>query len=154
MITPKLIISGGQTGADQAGLRAAYKLEIPTAGFCPERCWTEEGPRPDLMALYRLIEVEGRYDYEPRTRRNVEYAQATVIFGKRSRGSNLTERLCKEYGRPMLWIRLAVPLEPFAKLRLWLARYQPNTLNIAGNRESVNPGIGALVEWYLVNALR
>ena len=36
MTTPiTRIISGGQTGADRAGLAAAYELGIETGGHCP-----------------------------------------------------------------------------------------------------------------------
>ena len=50
------IISGGQTGADQAGLAVAKRLGIPTGGFVPKGFLTEAGPRPDLAAEYGLEE--------------------------------------------------------------------------------------------------
>jgi Circularly permutated YpsA SLOG family len=52
------VISGGQTGADQAGLAAAKLLGIPTGG-CMRRGWlTEDGSRSDLAAAYGLPEAE------------------------------------------------------------------------------------------------
>jgi hypothetical protein len=51
------IISGGQTGADQAGLEAAERLGIPTGGFMPKGFHTETGPRPVLAARYGLVET-------------------------------------------------------------------------------------------------
>jgi hypothetical protein len=45
------IISGGQTGADQAGWRAARACGVPTGGFMPLGFLTEGGPRPEFAAL-------------------------------------------------------------------------------------------------------
>lgn len=153
MIT--LLISGGQTGADQGGLRAAKKLGIKTSGTAPKHYTTEVGPAPWLFTEFKLFEDDNEYDYAPRTRKNVEDSDATVIFGKRSRGSNLTERLCKELGKPMLWIQYPDERVQMAetKFRLWLARTNPTILNVAGNRESVSPGIGRAVELFLTRAL-
>ena len=39
----KKIISGGQSGADLAGLKAAIKLGIETGGFIPKNYRTENG---------------------------------------------------------------------------------------------------------------
>lgn len=150
MIT--LIISGGQTGADQAGLIAARARGIATGGWAPNGWRTEQGPFPELRTVYGLMEHETEHDYAPRTQANVDMADATVIFGKRSRGSNLTERLCQLSGKPYIWIDKA-GLVNQTKLRLWLIRTQPKTLNVAGNRESMNPGIGSWVRFMLLNIL-
>ena len=40
------VISGGQTGADQAGLRAAQACGIPTGDQAPRGWLTEAGPAP------------------------------------------------------------------------------------------------------------
>lgn len=157
----RTITSGCQTGADQAGLRAARALEIDTTGYVTRGCRTEDGPRPDLRDLYNLIELES-YDYKERTRRNVAMADGTVIFGKRSIGSNTTEELCRIMGKPCCWVYLpkehrtptirvhAIP----ASFRLWLALHKVQVLNVAGNRESRNPGIGKLTEQFLMEALK
>ena len=49
------VICGGQTGADQARLRAARAAGIPTGGFAPNGRLTEDGPAPGL-AEYGLTE--------------------------------------------------------------------------------------------------
>ena len=49
------IISGGQTGADQAALDVAIKLGIPHGGWIPRGRLTENGP---LDAKYQLQEME------------------------------------------------------------------------------------------------
>ena len=42
------VISGGQTGVDQAALRAARSCGIPTGGWAPRGWLTEDGPAPWL----------------------------------------------------------------------------------------------------------
>jgi Circularly permutated YpsA SLOG family len=44
----ELVISGGQTGADQAGLRAARASGIRCGGMAPKGWLTEAGPAPWL----------------------------------------------------------------------------------------------------------
>lgn len=40
----KKIISGGQTGADRAGLDIAMELNIHVGGWCPKGRKSEDGP--------------------------------------------------------------------------------------------------------------
>lgn len=155
---PKIIISGGQTGTDLGALRAAKALGIQTMGYAPKGWATECGPNPDLGTLYNLTEHETSYDYAPRTKANVDMADATLIIGRRSRGSNLTERLALGSGKPMLWLNFTPELlnrsvMPRAKLLIWLSYNQPTILNVAGNRESVNPGIESAVKHFLYRVL-
>ena len=61
------IISGGQTGADQAALDAAIALGIPHGGWIPKGRLTEAGPLPEK---YNLAEMPTK-DYLKRTKHNV-----------------------------------------------------------------------------------
>jgi hypothetical protein len=61
-IRAEKVISGGQTGADQGGLRAAKAAGIPTGGWAP-RGWLVESPHghrdiaaPWLGPVFRLVE--------------------------------------------------------------------------------------------------
>jgi Circularly permutated YpsA SLOG family len=47
-----LVISGRQTGADQAGWRAAQACDIPTGGWMPLHFMTENGAESSLGRLY------------------------------------------------------------------------------------------------------
>lgn len=149
MFKPHLLISGGQTGADQGALLAAKKLGIRTGGYAPAGWKTEAGPAP-WLADYGLVQ-HITSNYLARTRENAKLADATVIFGRPSAGSSKTSSLCQEHGKPVLWITANRPGE-LIRFRLWLARFKPNTLNVAGNRESVTPGIRDLVSDFLVRA--
>lgn len=151
---PSIIISGMQSGADQGCLRAARTLGIATGGYAPKGYLTEGGPDPAFGKEFGLLEHWSQHDYAPRTEANVKLGDATVIFGRRSVGSNLTERLCQQHRKPFIWITDPAKPGEMLRFKLWLARHQPEVLNGAGNRESVTPGIGALVEAFLVKALR
>jgi hypothetical protein len=101
----KQIISGGQTGADLAGLEAARALNIPTGGTAPRgyRCEGPGGCDSNNLNLkqYGLVEHTSR-QYPPRTKQNVLDSDGTVWFGLilGSKGFHLTDRLCKQHNKP------------------------------------------------------
>ena len=98
----KRIVSGGQTGADQAGWRAAKASGIPTGGFMPKGFMTEDGPRPEFAEAYGAVELPTSSDPE-RTRRNAKDADATVWFGTPApSGSITTHRACRRSRPPRL----------------------------------------------------
>ena len=49
------VISGGQTGADIAGLKVAKQLGIPTGGRLTRRYMTEDGPNYSLTGRYGVV---------------------------------------------------------------------------------------------------
>ena len=51
------VITGGRTGADQAGWRAACAHGIITGGAMPKGDRTEDGPRPEFAELYGAVEL-------------------------------------------------------------------------------------------------
>ena len=139
-MTLKKIISGGQTGADQAGLKAGVDLGLETGGWVPKGRRTEAGPMStDHMILYGLKEHKDP-SYVPRTLENVIDSDGTALFGNMgSSGSKLTINMCESRGKPFI-------VNPTTEqLRTWLVEHDIEVLNVAGNRESVNPGIGQSV---------
>lgn len=80
------IISGGQTGADSAGLQAAKELNISTGGYAATNYQTEVGCHPILGSEYGLIPVKSKsnksvaYNYVQRSIKNVDLANATIAF--------------------------------------------------------------------------
>ncbi len=100
------VISGGQTGADRAGLDAAAALGLPTGGQAPAGFWTESGADPSLERLG----LAAGGSPELRTERNVLDADATVIFALRApaAGSELTRALTLRHRKP------AIVLDPWA----------------------------------------
>lgn len=150
------IISGGQTGADLGGLKAAKKLSIKTGGLAPKGYKTEIGSNLELSTLYGLAAAPTD-DYSYRTAANVRASHATVIFATnaKSPGTKLTIKTCEAGGKPFILIN---PFEADASSLLTAfiagayARYGKKIiLNVAGNRESKSPGIENCVEDLIIS---
>ncbi|KAL6067624.1 Molybdenum carrier [Balamuthia mandrillaris] len=73
------IISGGETGADRAGLEAGRLLGIATGGTAPKNFRTEQGSDPTLKRLFGLT-AEGDLGFAETTRKNVDDADGTIAF--------------------------------------------------------------------------
>lgn len=146
------VISGGQTGADQGGLEAAYNLGIKTGGTAPANYLTESGVNLELRDKYGLVQSKSS-NYPPRTKANVRDADVTLWFGDYdSPGGKLTTRYAESIGKEWMIggtynLRLPVPQSITDSLAVVLYDICMErgvtrvTLNIAGNRESRNPGI-------------
>jgi hypothetical protein len=140
------VISGGQTGADRAGLEVARRLGYKTGGTVPKGYRTSTGPDP---ALKRFAVVEHPSDrYPPRTIKNVCDSDATVWFGaEQTPGGKLTIGAARRMAKPLL-------INPTAgELRAWIIENRVEILNVAGDRETNNPGMQARVEEILLKAL-
>jgi len=139
-----LIISGGQSGADLGGLVAAELCGCQTGGFMPKGFRTENGPRPERARHFEMLEHSSS-SYVPRTVDNIRISNATIVFGKESSsGSRMTIRECIKQKKPCLavpWPRPPTTREGVSLVIDFLIEHDPQILNIAGNRESVNPGI-------------
>ena len=144
------VVSGDQAGADQAGWRAARSLGLPTGGWMPRGFETEAGPRPEFATMYGARELAG--GYRERTQANARDSDATAWFGNpESPGGRATLRACRALDRPVFLIRAGVTRP--SDLTAWLVERSVQVLNVAGNRELTEPGIGARVERFLVAAL-
>jgi hypothetical protein len=133
------IISGGQTGADRAGLDAAIESGVEHGGWAPRGRKAEDGTIPDKYDLTELT-MGG---YPKRTEQNVVDSDGTVIFsfGKLTGGSLLTRRLARKHNRPCLHIDLDTDDNPGHLLRDWLIDWNIKILNVAGQRASQALGI-------------
>ncbi len=142
------IISGAQTGADQAGLEAGKILKLETGGIAPKGFKTETGFNPALKELYGITE-SGSPNYRTRTIENVKNSSATIWFGNESSpGGKLTINSCKQFGKPYI---INPTKESFLR---WINWNNIVILNVSGNRESTNPGIFEKVKNFLVEVLR
>lgn len=136
-----IIISGGQTGADQAALDAAIILGLAHGGWLPKGRKTEAGPLP---LRYALKEMDSSR-YRDRTEKNIVAADGTLLcsFGPLTGGSALTEALAIRHDRPLLHIdfdlidhRRAVTL-----VEEWVGSLGLMMVNVAGPRASSEPRI-------------
>lgn len=133
----KKIISGGQTGADQAALDFALENDIEIRGFVPKNRFAENGR---ISEKYKnLIETETDNTSE-RTRLNVKTGDVTLILshGELKGGSLLTKEFAEKYKKPFLHIDFScLSIEEAAALtQKWLDSIDYRNLNIAGSRAS------------------
>ena len=137
----KKIISGGQTGADQAALDAAIKLGIPHGGWIPKGRLTESGSLP---AKYKLAEMPVT-SYALRTEQNVIDSNGTLIIshGKLTEGSDYTRKMALKHNRP--WLHMDLNETPAFKaanlIQSWIEENAIEILNVAGSRESKDNSI-------------
>ena len=149
------IISGAQTGADQAGLFAAEALGLKTGGWIPKGYRTESGPRPDLAERFALIEHSSA-NYAGRTLTNILMSDGTLIFGNPySPGSRLTRQYTLN-NAPCYIVTWAKPKQIILdnKFLRFIKDNRIKVLNVAGNRESKNPGIFAAAKAFLILNLK
>ena len=139
------VISGGQTGVDMAGLKAALICGIETGGWAPKGYKTEVGFRPTLLKTVYGLQEDDSPRYESRTRANVMLADVTLLIARPelTGGSRITAEIARKESKPCYHIS-ALGLDDERQLMeafSWLNFRDPRILNIAGHRESTFPGI-------------
>jgi predicted Rossmann-fold nucleotide-binding protein len=146
----KKIISGGQTGADRAALDAAIARDVPCGGWCPRDRRAEDG---EIPKCYPLVETASR-NYAVRTERNIEDSDATMIVtgGALTGGTALTASLAKRLEKPVLIVDVRYAI-PFDSVSDWIESNAVEILNVAGPRESQQPGIHQRVFQFLSKLL-
>jgi hypothetical protein len=116
----------------------------------PKGFLTEEGPRRWFANVFGVREMPTK-SYPARTVQNVKDSDGTIWFGTTDTpGAKTTLDACKRLRKPLM---LVTPSEVILASDAveWLRRNpQIKRLNIAGNRESKNPGIGERVERFLM----
>ena len=132
----KKIVSGGQTGADQAALDAALKYNIPHGGWIPKGRLTENGPLPDKYQLAEMVSD----NYPERIEQNVIDSDGTVIIshGKLSGGSAYTQKMAKKHTKPCIHIDLDQThgFQAISDIHSWVIENDIEVLNVAGPRAS------------------
>lgn len=145
------IISGGQVGADRAGLDWALKNGLEAGGWCPKGRISLDGKIPDKYPLKETSSAE----YHHRTRLNVADADATVIFTSTpmGRGSALAQRYCGTLKKPCL-ILTDEDKGAHRLLAAFTDEHNVETLNVAGGRDKYDLALAVLNEfalWLLPN---
>ncbi len=148
------IVSGGQTGVDRAALDWALTRDVPCGGWCPLGRWAEDG---SIDAWYPLRETPDA-DPAQRTEWNVRDSDGTLIVTLARRmtgGTLLTAGLARRLAKPLL--HLAKADSPAAgqaeSLSQFIGQHEIRVLNVAGPRESGEPGVGEFAAVLLEAAL-
>lgn len=143
------VISGGQTGADQGGLAAAFMYSILTGGVAPNDFMTANGPM--IQMLEGTYGLEARGTYKSRTWENVEQSNGTIrcCIDFNSTGEICTLNAIQAYRKPYIDVDL-LKQPVCSKISTWIINNNIKILNIAGNREGAgNPSIYILTFNYL-----
>ena len=145
------IVSGGQSGVDRAALDVALQLGIPCGGWCPRGRPAEDGAIPKKYPLTQTP----KETYDQRTEWNVRDSDGTLILarGDINGGTALTVVLAKRYGRPFQIVDLR-KAQALNDLRQWAAANNVKILNVAGSRESKEPGIYKEAKTFLTQLLQ
>ena len=132
------IISGGQSGVDRAALDFALSNDIRCSGWCPQMREAEDGFIP---IRYPLNES---YSPDPivRTELNVKDSDGTLILiiDNMDKGTQQTLDLAHLHLKPVFVWQIGVNRN-YCQFDNWLEKNKISTLNIAGPRESKQPGI-------------
>jgi hypothetical protein len=147
------IQSGGQTGADQGGWRAAQAFGISTGGWVPMSFATENGPRPEFVERFgaAVLQADSGRDHQES---NVQDSDATLWFGETtSSRAYATVGACLRSGKPCMPIDPGASFDP-SHVATWIEDNNIKTLNVAGSGESDEPGIGDRVESFLCQVLQ
>lgn len=140
----KRLVSGGQSGADRAALDAALGGGLPCGGWCPKGRRAEDGTIPDRYPMSETTSA----GYSQRTEWNVRDSDGTVVLtlGAEPVGGSLeTIGLARRWRKPCLHIakdRLG-GAGACDLVRDFVGRHRIEVLNVAGSRESEEPGISA-----------
>lgn len=150
----KKVLSGGQSGADIAGLRAAKLSGFETGGTAPKGYRTQNGPNFELRDIYNLKE-HWSWRYDHRTECNVKDSDATIKVASnfQSAGEKCTQKYINMHGRPSLEIDINNTPDPHDVVE-WLNKNKVKVLNVAGNSEKTSPGIEEKAMWFLFSVFK
>jgi Circularly permutated YpsA SLOG family len=151
------VLTGGQTGVDRAATDVAIARGIAHGGWVPRGGWAEDFPvPPGVLAAYAGFTETESDDPAVRTIRNVDDADAVLVvtLGRAtSPGTRLAVARAAEQGKRLVEIDLDGP-GAVGQLAAFLGSLGDGcVLNVAGPRESEQPGIYAAVRTLLGNAL-
>lgn len=143
------IISGGQTGADRAGLIAAKKAGLQTGGYMPKGFKAHDGFHPEFATLYNMREHSSSA-YPPRTFANAFEADGTVRFAVdfSTAGEICTLTAIQKSKKTYFDVAVLGDTQP-SQLAQWILDNNISVLNVAGNSEKTFRGIEEFVIAFL-----
>ncbi|MEM6916566.1 MAG: putative molybdenum carrier protein [Verrucomicrobiota bacterium] len=145
------LVSGGQTGVDRIALQWALENDWETGGWCPAGRLAEDGVIDPRFPLKETPSAE----YSQRTEWNVRDSDGTVLMTKWPKltgGTKLTKKFASKWSRPCLVVSQETTADAGKALEAFVERHWIETLNVAGPRESTEPGLETYVRGVLQEA--
>jgi hypothetical protein len=152
-IRVETITTGGQSGAEEAARQIAISFRVPTVG------WTVESSPAEL----RSAPTAGAGTAQPKppedsalspTEKNVRDSDGTLWFGDTTTAhAQATVRACHRFGKPCMPVYPAAEFRP-SHVATWIQENKIKNLNVTGNREDHEPGIGDRVKLVLHGVLQ
>lgn len=129
----KKVISGGQTGADLAGVYTAQLFGFETGGTMPAGFFNQTGKHPEFAQMFNMKEHSSS-EYAPRTYDNARNSDGTVRFAAdfNTAGEQCTMKAIITASKPSFDVNLLNP-PPVEDFINWLKNHEIATLNVAGN---------------------
>ncbi len=157
------IVSGGQTGVDQAALRAALAAGLAIGGWCPPGRAAENGEIPAVFSLtetpQECSELAPEVPRSQRTEWNVRDSDATLILrpgrveSLQDPGTDWTLAFALRAQRPILTCDPS-DSESGSTIADWIRSRGIWTLNVGGPSETSVPGIGNTTYRLLLGVFR
>ena len=143
------VISGGQSGADIAGLETPKRFGYETGGTMPFGYKTLDGCKPEYKQLYGVV-AHSSSSYVPRTRLNVKDSEGTIrlAYNFQSRGEICTLKAIEDHKKEHFDVDLSDP-PPISTVTNWISCLRIEVLNVAGNAEQTSPGTHEAATRYL-----
>jgi hypothetical protein len=143
------VFSGGQTGVDQAALRAARDCGLEIGGWCPPGRVCESGVIPPESALQETERERSPDAPEiPRSQRtewNVRDSDGTLVIqagnAKTDPGTAWAIECAARFEKPLLVCQVDDP-DAVKNIQEWIVAFRLETLSVGGPSESSAPGIG------------
>jgi hypothetical protein len=138
------IISGGQTGAARAALDTAIRHGIPHGGWCPKGRNAEDGR---IGGQYRLAESPSANELEG-AEWNITDTDGTVVLTlshEVTGGPLQAIAFCRKHKKPYVHIAQLGEHWQAETLQSFVREHSIKTLNVAGSRESKEPGVWRFV---------
>ncbi len=137
----KKIVSGGQTGVDQAAFSIAMEVGIEIGGWCTKGGLDANGV--DVLSKYLGVREATTADPNERTRLNINDSDGTLIVvpcipmpAAILDGTLLTIEYAQHIQKPHLIIGLLSKDNAISIILDWVRTHNIRTLNIGGPRES------------------
>jgi len=155
------VVAGGQTGVDQAALRAALGCGVAIGGWCPPGRACDDGTIPAALPLQETqLDSSPERSALPRSQRtewNVRDSDATLILWpgvlrEYDAGTRWAAECAARFAKPLLISDPSNP-EEVSRVREWTSLNGTMVLNIAGPSERTSPGIGVVAERFVREVL-